>query len=627
MALRAAIGLAALLVVLGFARYALATRFQPYDDEGYLLLSLDHYLQGGHLYTETFSQYGPFFSYAQAALFRLLQLPVNTDAGRLVTLLCWLLSAGLGGYFIYRLSHDIVLAAAATLACGSLASVLANEPGHPQQVILPILMLACCASVPGGRGRFGLLLLGGLGAALLFTKINVGVFYFAALAQALVCSFSSSRARTVGAGLLLAYAAAAPLLLMQRDAQGDFPWARGYCLLATLVGVAALLAGWLTRPAAGRPIRGGLYAAAGAVSVGVLIVIGTMLQGMSLATLLDAVLWVPLGHPGVYSVPLLVPLREVCGAVLITAGIAALYRFGERAWTGADWVGALRCAVGLCAMYLFTINVGYLVWVLPFLPLGLIPVNGVEWRPCDFFPRVFLSSLAAAEFLQAYPVAGSQLNIAAMPALLWALLCIHDGAGGLFNLVRRATGWGRDSFPGKSVLGGAVALACTVAMLPSVSWSRRYPDPASHLRGAASLHLPAPVEARYLFLADSIRANCDILFSLPGLGSLNYWSGVPAPNGSNLNAWMRGMGLDRQQQILDILRANPRACSVYNAELVSAWDLTTEELDALPLAHYILYDMRAAAQRDGYEIRVHPQRTSPWIAASADAAGVGRGNR
>src|SRR5262245_59667758 len=46
------------------------TVFEKYDDEGYLLLSLKHYLNGGHLYTDVFAQYGPFYYFAQWMFFQ-----------------------------------------------------------------------------------------------------------------------------------------------------------------------------------------------------------------------------------------------------------------------------------------------------------------------------------------------------------------------------------------------------------------------------------------------------------------------------------------------------------------------------------------------------------------------------
>ena len=98
--------MAAVLAGFCYARHILGIVYRPYDDEGYLLLAIDHYLKGGHLFTEVFSQYGPFYFYAQGALFRLLHLPVNHDTGRLVTLVCWQLSALSGGYFVFKVTKD-----------------------------------------------------------------------------------------------------------------------------------------------------------------------------------------------------------------------------------------------------------------------------------------------------------------------------------------------------------------------------------------------------------------------------------------------------------------------------------------------------------------------------------------
>ena len=74
-ALRAGIALAAVLAGACYARHILGMVYRPYDDEGYLLLAIDHYLKGGHLFTDVFSQYGPFYFYAQGALFGLLRSP------------------------------------------------------------------------------------------------------------------------------------------------------------------------------------------------------------------------------------------------------------------------------------------------------------------------------------------------------------------------------------------------------------------------------------------------------------------------------------------------------------------------------------------------------------------------
>jgi hypothetical protein len=104
-----------------------------------------------------------------------------------------------------------------------------------------------------------------------------------------------------------------------------------------------------------------------------------------------------------------------------------------------------------------------------------------------------------------------------------------------------------------------------------------------------------------------------MLFTMPGMGSLNFWSGVAPPNGYNHNGWMRSFSLLQQEQILHILWANPRSCAVYNEDLAHFWGSTNQDLDKLPLARYIIYDMRKVYEKNGYEIRVHPQRNSPWV--------------
>jgi hypothetical protein len=54
--LRRVIAVLAFLVGLRIAYFRLGNNFAGYDDEGYVLLSIKHYLAGGQLYTDVFSQ-------------------------------------------------------------------------------------------------------------------------------------------------------------------------------------------------------------------------------------------------------------------------------------------------------------------------------------------------------------------------------------------------------------------------------------------------------------------------------------------------------------------------------------------------------------------------------------------
>ncbi len=267
--------------------------------------------------------------------------------------------------------------------------------------------------------------------------------------------------------------------------------------------------------------------------------------------------------------------------------------------------------IGLCAIPLLAMSAKNASWILPFLPLALL--RPPDAPPSDSGPRVFISCLAAAQYLQIYPVAGTQVAIAASPLMLWAFVCVHDGAEGFFWLLRRVQVRIADAIPKQSMLGGLLAAGLSVAMVGSGACSLSYSTPPSGLRGAAWLHLPADREASYRYLAGEIRANCDILFELPGMGSFNYWSGVPAPNGSNLTAWVKGFSHERQQEILAILEAHPKACAVYSDEMATGWGDTAADLAASPLASYILRDMPKVAEKAGYEIRVHPRRDAPWV--------------
>ena len=591
-----AMAAAVALIAACYARYALGINLKPQDDEGYMLLSLGHYLAGGHLYTGVFTQYGPFYFFAQGLLFHLLDLPVSHDAGRLVTLLLWLLSAALGAGFVYRLTGGRLPAAAAALATVFLARVLANEPGHPQQWALVLLMLTACASVLRQRRALNLALLGAVGSALAFTKINVGVFYFAALAQTLICGFPPGRIRTLGTLLMLLYAAALPLILM-RQYLSD--WAAGYCLLAILAASAVFLIASRVAPPAAQPLRDLVYSAGGAVAAALAIAFESLRQGISLATLLEGVVLGPLKHPGVFYRPLVVPPLNLVWAALACAGIAAWFRFPARRPALADSVDTLRCAVGFCAIPLVAAYFQKSSWLLPLLPLSLIPVRD-RGLP-DSFARIFITCLAATQFLQNYPVAGSQQAIAAAPLLLWAFICIHDGAPGLQRVWRPLR---------EPVLAGFLALGFSAVLL--ASFARGFPNPASRLRGSTSLHLAPAVESRYQTLAANLQANCDMLFTLPGMGSLNYWSGVPTPNGWNLTAWVRGFDLPHQQRILGLLQADPQSCAVYNRELDGFWGTSAQDLAASPLARYITSTMPKVFEDEGYEIRVHPHRTAPW---------------
>lgn len=596
-----------------FAVSKLLTTFRDYDDEGYILLSLKHYLTEGHLYTDTFSQYGPFYYFAQKIFLGMFHLPVTHDVGRLVTLVYWLASGLFAGLFVNKISKSLLLGCAAGLSCIIVGWVLANEPGHPQQVLLLVFMASTYFSVPGSSGRMSLRLafLGAMGAELAFTKVNVGVFYVAALAHALLCVVEAGWIRDVGLSLSLIYAAAVPWLLMHADFDRGV---QDYCLLAILSGTCTFVLGLLLRCANPKTARALLHALLGFLAAALSIVIAALLQGISLHTLIQGVILDPTRHHNVFLLPLRLHGDVLEAATAVSAGLIGLWLLRTKLGNSGMAVDAIRCVVGVASVLLLLRSWNFIRWLLPFLPLSLIPGTRQKVSAMELFPRIFITDLAATQFLEAYPVAGSQLAIAASPILLWAFVCIVDGIAGL------RTAWERADRPAfsKVPLDLAAATLLMAAMagttLGAIRDLRQLP-PRSGLRGSSLLHLAPGQERDYEFIAQSLGANCTILFTMPGMGSFNFWSGVPTPDGSNLTAWMKGLGADRQQQILDRLRAAPDACVLYNPALVRFWQTNQRDLAALPLAQYILVDMPKIAARGPYEIRVHPQRKSIWHSA------------
>ena len=596
---------AAFLWGLQFARFTLATLFATHDDEGYFLLSIARYFRPGPLDPATYTNYGPFFFYAQQAAYRLIGLPVSHDSGRLVTLLFWTASALCAAWFVYRASRNLLLAAAALLACFQLAAFLAQEPGHPQQVILLIFTLAICCAAPR-RGPW-FLLLGALGAALCLTKINVGVFFLAALAHALVCLLPASRLRSAALAALLAYALFAPPLLARAHlAEG----AGGFAFVAALTTAVTFFWGSRLRPAAPLRFRQAMLACAGTAGAAALLTLAAMLQGVSLPTLIEGVILEPARHPsGLLFLGFRLGLFPCLAAVATLAALSAFALLQPRLapcgpWLAtwlATWLGALRCAAALAAIVLLLRH--DLSWVLPLLPLGVIPLTRRSRTAAEWFPRIFLADLAATEFLQTYPTAGSHVGLSAIPVLLWAFLAFSDGVEELAPLAPAALC--------RSAASAVLLLGIATTIWSSGTRPTGLPYPPSRLKGAESLHLPPQQSRDFQRLSRAVSANCSVLFTLPRFHSLNLWSAVSAPPESELPVTPRMFTPAIQAAVLQRLQADPRSCALYNREMLEFWQIAPRDAAQQPLSAYVLQTMPIALTVDGYELRIHPARPAP----------------
>lgn len=575
--------------------------FHSYDDEGYMLTSLIEFVRRGGLYTSTFSQYGPFFFFAQQMLHSVLHLPLTEDGARALTLLEWLLAGGLFSAFVYRTTRQLLLCSVAFLSALMMMQTLVWEPGHPQELIVTLIAISLFASTFIGE-RFSVwasAVLGACGALLPLTKINVGLFFLEAVVLSLVFTMAAGRLRRNLLIICSVGALAIPATLMRAYLQS---WALPLCLLATVCTALVLLAGWRVK-AKTQPRRNAelVGLVSGFVLCAVVVLGASLKSGVSAAVLFKGIILEPLHHPHVFFIPLPFPAHHLALAGIPLA-IGVGWLLAVRHIRGA----ILRClpfveiSAGLIGLVVAPAHAYVSAFVLPpLLPLALF-VPGTSGRK-GLFWRSFLVTILAFEFLQVYPVAGSQLRIAFAPIAAWACVLIYDGFADA-PFAERVLNWFRIT-PLRLVAG--LAAAILVLSLPEAGFHLHAPGPPLPFPGASRIHVD-PKEARtYTQLVRAIRENCDSLWSMPGMFSLNLWSGVPTPDGYNMTGWMESFPLSMQQAVLDDLLKSSRPCIVENTELLRWWmPMGDAALARSPIARYVqrqTYQVFAVAD---YSLRV-----------------------
>jgi hypothetical protein len=119
----------------------LMTTLAPYDDEGYVMMTLRTFGQGERLYGATHTQYGPAYYFLSESLHSWLHVPLTQDGVRLKTLFFWTIATLFCYASLRRMSVVPSIALAASVLFHLHLDKLALEPGHPQEWILVLNML------------------------------------------------------------------------------------------------------------------------------------------------------------------------------------------------------------------------------------------------------------------------------------------------------------------------------------------------------------------------------------------------------------------------------------------------------------------------------------------------------
>src|SRR5262245_31603313 len=162
---------------LAVGRVAMFAGFSPWDDEGYVLLTLKMYVGGRRLYDELYTQYGPAFYELLAPLFTILGVSFDHSVARWITLGTWLATSVLCGVGAFRITGRTLLGLCVQLLVFRALAVLCNEPLHPAALLSLLLGLLVGLIAPARRlGRAAAAFAGAALAIMLMVKINVGVF-------------------------------------------------------------------------------------------------------------------------------------------------------------------------------------------------------------------------------------------------------------------------------------------------------------------------------------------------------------------------------------------------------------------------------------------------------------------
>lgn len=581
-----------------------------YDDEGYILLTLRNQIEHGGLYDRVYTQYGPFFYAVLGGLSKLLHFEWNNISGRWFTLFNWMTASGLCGLLVWRCRRSVAAVSFVTVSVFATLWIMLQEPVHPGGLITAFVALAALVGsecIRTGRPRVFAISIGAIGACMALTKINAGAFLLIAGGLWLLTSLGGRWQRpALGAALLIA--AVVPFALMRPLL--DQTWVPTFALLASLGCVsAALVASQRPQNPSCLPLLG--WFAASALAATLLVTAWSVAQGTSIHGLFKGVILAPLQHPGIYSFPvrwrpLVIPV-SIAGLTLVLAwawrgrslpllhAIAAvrLLAAGGMAVALLPWIGSSQAALALC-------------YGVPLAGVFAISLRNEARSPADCV-RVWLALLLALQSLQAFPIAGSQLN---WGTFLWVPLMVLGVIDALeFWRDRSRPAWRLCYTTIPALLACALA-AVQVNQFARISKARSEDGVPLGLHGAETIVLPAPVASSLHILATNAHEHASMLFSLPGFFSFNEWSRQPTPTLRNVTHWFSLLSDIEQQEIITAMSAEPRAAFILQRPLIAY--LADHGYNVRgPLVAYLRNNYHPAIQIDGFSLWVKQGREIP----------------
>lgn len=583
------------------AHERLYSTFMEYDDEGYVLLTIQSYLSGQPLYDRTYTQYGPAFYLLEIALRGLTGLPLTHDATRLKTLVLWLLCSGLSAGVVYRLTRSPWLSLVGFGAAFLHLEKLVLEPGHPQEWCLLGLTVALFAGTLSGpkQALWRVFLLAAATAIVACIKLNLGVFLGLAIVLALLLGSERNVWTKALTWLVFASAIALPLVLLRGHLNEFAGWRLPAIVIAGLIGVVFAVR---NGPRTTEPLElPGYIAAASVLSASLLL--WCVLDGTSIAGLIEGLV---LQHgrfterfyhalPAPWWTPLWCIAAIALGFVARAGSLRAL-RYAQLAAIGLFvYLGVAHVFETFSPLEHGLVDRGgaRLIMAL-FAPLAWLIVwpNGKQAPDNEISARLLLALIAVLHPLATFPTPGTQLAIGSLPLLLGLLVVLHN----LLQSSAPAT----DSFAPLvlyAAYGFAGLLAVAILARDVALFHERASYVSLDLPGAHRLKLPVTEAHRWQWAAEQIRERGDTFVGLHHAQcSLYFWAGARPPTPINSTFWSHLLSESQQRRIIAALEQQPRSCVFNSRHSTSTCD------PASPLAQYLLEHYEPAAEFDGLEV-------------------------
>lgn len=661
-----AIVLATIGIGAGYVYYTIFSRFQGYDDEGFILISLKAFFQGKPLYDEIYSSFQPGFYVLHWLLFKTCGAPLCHDSIRLLTLVLWLAGAALNGLIAYRLGSSALLALLVSVVSTRCFEPFANEPGHPQALayVLVATVVLLFTFADSLRPRSFALAIGGLVGLILLIKINVGLFILLPVGLMLAgCQGKkTSFGLKIAAGLLM-MGLPVVLLRAQLSAKGSPVW--NLCLVEllalvllgaqavrwrglvpvvaiALVGCAAGLvemnsvsvaapavfsAGLLTlsicsallmclADAGDLKSKGGgwVWALSGGGVVVLSITLITLLRGTSLHGLADGLFW----WPAKVSTSFLIRLRSnwlgvcvgVAGAVACYAYLSSRGRWGDRAWFREAIIVA-QVGFGLAVLAEFYLRVPGSRALMPLrddlphfwmLPFAWLVAVSETGADTTRSARLALLAIAVMQPLIAVPVAGTQLVPASILICVVGAVCLGNGLRASFGLAARMA----DRQSWRLAVGGVgAAMLLAPFGLETLKLGKDYSSLTTlDLPGAEHIRLTADeVRVYHEVVSELSRPEVETFLTLPGLNSFYLWTNKEPPNSLNVSAWVVLLDTEAQEKVWRAAQSHPGLMVLRNRRLIRSW-VGGRPVAQLPLVRHIEENFKTAATYGGYELMV-----------------------